>query len=279
MKYIFLILFFFVTLFQSVAQDKFIKSFTVSSFFGNRNDKRDRFPDRESLDFLNYTKQDLEYSDYFFLGISSNVLFSNDIEAKLSFSFMGGLRDVNLITSYFLNTNWGINFGLYSNEYTVSSISNYHKNKDLLWDGDYHNDYQNITDYGINAGANFRMDWRRLHVDIQANIGTSTVKPFSFSIAQKEQNSNLRRVLEYNTTHNFSPYFKPEVDLKLDCFKFKKSILGLQFHSFFFLTQKSIHYNLTVYEWTDDNPKLQYVEGQKHVIQLFYYDVGLFYTF
>ncbi len=260
------------------AQNGFIKSYKIATFVGVRDDKRDSFPNNENLDFLNYIKQDKEYVDYLYLGLSSHILFKHNIETDLRFAFMGGMSDIYISTQYFPIKNVGFNIGFYSNGYMLNEFSTYHKINDIGMFGDLETNYRQRfpVDIGFFGGLNLQIRFWKIHTLMKLNTGMSSIKPFSETVGQKEVNGNYRKNIEYETKHNFQIYYFPELEFNIDCIKIQNSTIGFQLQTSYFYARKSIDYKRTIYEWTNQNPIIENISGQKHQIRLFYLDLGLY---
>ncbi len=205
------------------AQDKIAEKYSVSSWFGLRKTTRDIFSNTGNLDFLNYL--DFESDEY--LGFTTHACFNDKWEADVKLALYSDMIPTYLNAKgiYKPFRYLGFTVGIYIYPHYLNNYDSYHKLQDDGFYGDINtNTRQNLlNETGFIAGLVFPFSYHSFTCTLYFSGGISSMVKFEEVFDQKEVNSNLRRVIRYETLPSPALYFLPEAELKLDILKLKKS--------------------------------------------------------
>ncbi len=262
------------------AQEKLIEDYKFSVYFGVRDISRDSFQNTENIDFLNYLHSSPDMSEYQYLGFSSHIWFRGDWEADIKIAMYDDFapNNFNIKAQYFPWKYIGFSAGFYIYPQLLNDFSTYHRVNDIGFYGDMNTNFRQryVYENGIMAGVVLPFDYKFIHSRILLNGGVSSLSRFEEKVAQKKINSNLRTLIEYKTSKSPAFFFLPEIELYFDCFKFEKSIAGLQIQSSWYAVNRSVDYERTYYEWTNLNPLKEHIESVSHHFTKFELDFGFY---
>lgn len=263
------------------AQENLIEKFKVSTWFGGREMKSNILPLSENLDFLNYVLDDQEYANYEYLGFATQLWFKGKWQADLKLTLDPGFRPSSYMVKamYFPVKQFGVSMGIFGYPQYINQFNEFHAISDGGHFEDTDTNYRQsvIYDNGFSAGIIVPLKYKFLHLTVQMNSGISSFSKLTETILLKEKNNNFKKEIQYKTVNSYKVFIYPEVELNVDCLKFKKNVLGLQMQTSWYKTSKAINYNRTTYNWTYENPIIEQVKNPEHPLTKFEIDFGLYY--
>jgi len=281
-KRIFIVIFLITTYYSLAAQenDKFLKSFKISMFFGGRIETVDSFPNKDNIDFMNYVGFINDYlPDYIYIGFKGHFDFKNNFGANVRL-VMGDLTGIDLTGEYYPYKNIGFTAGFNTYRVYINDYSLYHKietaNNNLYGDLEPNYRQETLQDFGFYGGVILHKNFGFFKPKLTLNAGLASFTRFNTDVFQKQIDGNLKNRYSYSTKFTFNPFFYPKLNLDFDIIKFNKSTLGISLYSAWYVSQKAINYKVAYSEWTDDNSTITEVKPDKHYYSEFDFDAAIY---
>lgn len=261
------------------AEDK--KYFSEKWFMmyeGFRNSTVEMRPS-SSLDFMNYFYEADNFSDYAYFEVATKLNHQDIYQLEARISIYNSLIPYCFNLSYD-RTIWG-NLGwiggamsnrFYLKEYNqvfneLADFNHTHRSLKRQW---------NMNLFSVYTGPTFHYRYKTLQINLLLKAGVATFLPFQQKDILKDNSSNFKMVLDYNTNPTLGPFAMPELELAIDFIKYKKSIIGGRLKFAYYYSRTRINYTLDRYEWTYDNPITSDVHSLKHNFQQMDWDFGIF---
>lgn len=267
------------------AQERIIKNWEAGIYFGFRYMDRDSFANTGNIDFMNYfvSYPEKGMPEYTYLGFRAGFQVGEDWQADIKVAMFDEFvpNNLNITARYMLHPKLGFSFGFYGYPIMINAWNEYHRINDTDFFGDANRGLRQryIYEYGIIAGPAFDLSFRKLHFCGKMNAGISAYSRFSETVVNKQINSNLRIAYEYKTRTYPSLFFFPEIDLKLDLFRFNNTIAGLQMQGNYYIGKRSMDYERTTMTWTRENAVIETVLNPEHQIRKTEGDLGFYLRF
>ena len=278
MKKLCFLVFFGFNLFAQKADSTYIKSF-VSVTFGNKSISRNAEAKSSKIDYFNYILDDdnQQLGIHFRKGLKKrdafaiSMLLFLDMEPRnfeISYS--------KLITSYFGYFAGFKTFGYYFYNYPIVDFENEFKG---FYNFDSNLKYRYINQPSFNLGPMYYLSRNRITFEGKINFRLGVLGKFSDSIFLK--NITTFEVAKINLKSKYSPYLAILPDLNFTFFPLvsKKGKIGLVAHINYQNIRQKFNYSRAIYNWTDENPKIEYISGPKHHFKNLDLDFGINWQF
>ncbi len=270
-------------LFPAIIMAQENERFRTSFYFGVREIAKDSMPDKNNIDFMNYIHTGSGSFDEQYAGIGMQFKLNRQWEFEVKVSVLSDLvpSHFDLNSTLLFSKYLGLNLGLFTYPVYIENYNFYHINNTTGYIGDINSNFRQriIHEWGIKSGASFKLDQKRFHGLLNANVGMTSFSRFNESIAQKKNNANLRREFRYATHFSRALFFNPEIEAGFDCFKLGNAMFGAQFKANLFFTRQAIDYTRTVYYWTEEMPEKQRIKSPEHSFLKYDADLGFYCRF
>lgn len=262
------------------ADDKYITESQINIFNGYRNISNNYLANQNQLDFLNYVFEQKEKADYNYFHVALSLRHADKYQIYAGISLYNNLIPYahNISFNYFLPKNFGIIAGSMSYRYYLTEFNKFYSSqndKELI--AKYLSRQWKFSMIGFYLGPTYQIRYNTILLNAAIKIGVSSFTPFHQRNILKEELSNYKIVYNYETLVHFSPFMMPEVQANIDLLKYKKVILGARVKFSYFVSQNSINYQLSTYEWTYQNAKHEKMKLPQHSFQQSDWDFGLYF--
>lgn len=255
----------------------FISSFKFSLSKGVKETRIQTNNQRQELDFLNYNYLFPILLEDAYTGIGLGMVLPNHIEINFHtlMQYKANFKNYKINMCYFPKQYIGFQAGISQYEQIFSEFYDF---PFLENDGTYFliadkKTRLRVKDRTFYAGMLVRKTQSRFQVDGSFNIGIYSFNPFDVSLLLKQQNSNVKKKVEFQSDRQIQVFVKPELSLSYLIFKGKHMDMGMEFNSNAMLSGRSIQYTKTVYTQTMEQFTATQIHPESHLY--FRYEIGL----
>jgi hypothetical protein len=278
-KKYFIITLFICSFIPVIANYNYFSKIFFSIYQGYRHVQSPIQNDVNQLDFLNYVYTQSNSSDYqyleFAVKLNRNDIF--EIDARVSLHSILKPYCYCISIKYFNKHNWGLIAGSMANSYYFTDFDPYFtslfeenistRSIDRQW---------NFSLLSLYAGPIYDISYKTINLNMNLKGGLCSFIPLHQKNIIKYDQSNYKKVLEYQSSYNFAPFMASEIELFIELFKCKKTLWGIRTKFSYLITKNAINYQLNTYEWTYDSLTKQQFELPKHIFQQTDWDFGIF---
>lgn len=266
----------------TIANAQNISNKQVGFSIGLQGISCEQIPSTTNLDFLNYLESDDFTGNYIYVTFNGNFKIKQHSYANLVIGMYSDLLPVKLNVA-FSHIPWNIfGFGfsfLHYPEY-INDVPQFHWDNDETIFGTTDSNYWQKKNYslGFALGPEVKYSGDKLTVDLRIHAGFRWVSKFDTRIAQKEINGNYRRIYDYAVKRNVNPYLLSEFELRYRLLSFNESKrVGLKLRAACELSNRTLNYNRTTYEWTAENRLNEEITLPKHQFNTVEFDLGAYF--
>lgn len=262
------------------SQSPFIESYRVNLFFGHRDLRIKNLPEGQNLNFINY----MSFLDYHpigapYIGFSTHIQLRNglDVDLKLFSNDdiypSGGKMSVQ----YYWNDFLGMSIGMFAHPFWTSDYEEFHNTRDVQYYPlqNFHM-HGNIYDMGWKIAPVLKYETGRFFANLRFNFGFSGFLPYADEIGQEMMNSNFRRIIRYETDFDMQFFLLPDMRAGMELINIGNSVLGIQLHTNYLISRRSLNYTRITYNWAYENPVIEEVSNPKHRFNIWNLDFGIF---
>lgn len=261
-----------------------VKETKLSSWFGLREIQCERYAPGAELDFMDYLEANEDYPEDEYLGFAWQTRWANHTELDLRFTLNSGwgLSGYELTIKHFPFPFLGLSAGAFRQSFYFRNYDQFLTRRDTGYYTDLRNGtnlkYHDGRDQGWQAGLVIPLSWKFLHLSVHLKGGVSSIVPFEEEFGQKRKQSNYRRDLLFKTKDSYNWFIYPKAALSVDLLRIRDTRIGFQAQAGWFVSNKFIDYDLTLFEWTYQSPQTFHVESPTHRLTKLDVDLGLYVT-
>lgn len=253
-------------------QSGFQERFSFDLQFGSRSYHRDSLPSGKDIDFLNYlaTGSGWNASQYIDLGLSlkTSEKWAFTATLKLLSDFRPG--HLGISAQYIHPTNprkfsLGAHADFNFNRLTINQFNQYHAIKDSGFIADLNPNYRqrDLTDIRVGISPYIELNPGRFHLKLTSGIGINLFIPFSETIVQKKEGSNLKREIRYETHNGPALYLAPDLTVRFDIVRSGKRSFGLLMKGALLYSKRTLPYTRSTDIWTYENTTEEDISPEK----------------
>jgi hypothetical protein len=235
----------------------------ISLYYGIKDVTSEHPGSAQQLDFLDHIYYQDNQADYNYFEIASKLEFESKYQLETNFTLNYKLvpYNYNISFNYRLNRNLGLMVGSMSSRYYLTEFNQYYsrtnsgevKTSPISRDWD----FSMATAY---LAPNFQAKYKTMELFVALQAGLGSFLPFEQQNLVKTSNTDSKVVYDYETKLSFSPFIMPTLELNFDFLNYNSAIIGGRVRVRHFITQNSINYEETSYNYNDTNFKSQSIE-------------------